>query len=47
MEKDSKNKKFKVLKRDGKKVLFNEDKIGLAIKKAFDSISETPYDASD
>ena len=39
---------FKVVKRNGKKVLFNEDKIGLTIKKAFDSLGDkyTPDDSS-
>ena len=31
---------LKVIKRDGKKVPFNEDKIGLAIKKGFDSLGD-------
>ena len=39
---------LKVIKRDGKKVPFNEDKIGLAIKKGFDSLGEKykPDDSS-
>lgn len=43
-----KNEILKVIKRDGKKVPFNEDKIGLAIKKGFDSLGEkyTPNDSS-
>ncbi len=38
---------LKVIKRDGKKVNFNEDKIGLAIKKGFDSIKEEKYTPED
>ena len=39
---------LKVIKRDGKKVPFNEDKIGLAIKKGFDSLGDkySPEDSS-
>lgn len=39
---------LKVIKRNGKKVGFNEDKIGLTIKKAFDNFEEgyTPEDSS-
>ena len=39
---------FKVIKRDGKRVSFNEDKIGLAIKKGFDSLEDKykPEDSS-
>ena len=39
---------LKVVKRDGKKVSFNEDKIGLTIKKAFDGFENdyTPEDSS-
>ena len=38
---------FKVVKRDRKKVLFNEDKIGLTIKKTFDSIGNSEYTPED
>lgn len=38
---------FKVLKRDGKKVGFNEDKIGITIKKTFDSLEESSYTPDD
>ncbi|MBQ8473096.1 MAG: anaerobic ribonucleoside triphosphate reductase [Bacilli bacterium] len=39
---------LKVIKRDGKRASFNEDKIGLAIKKGFDSLGDkyTPDDSS-
>ena len=39
---------LKVIKRDGKRASFNEDKIGLAIKKGFDSLGDkyTPEDSS-
>ncbi len=39
---------LKVIKRDGKRVPFNEDKIGLAIKKGFDSLGDKykPDDSS-
>ena len=39
---------LKVIKRDGKRASFNEDKIGLAIKKGFDSLGDkyTPSDSS-
>ena len=38
---------FKVVKRNGKKVLFNEDKIGITIKKTFDSIGNNEYTPDD
>ena len=43
-----KNETLKVIKRNGKKVDFNEDNIGLAIKKGFDSLGDkyTPNDSS-
>jgi len=43
-----KNDNLKVIKRDGKKVNFNEDNIGLAIKKGFDSLGDKykPDDSS-
>ena len=43
-----KSESLKVIKRDGKKVGFNEDKIGLTIKKAFDGFENdyTPEDSS-
>ena len=39
---------LKVIKRDGKRIPFNEDKIGLAIKKGFDSLGDKykPDDSS-
>ena len=42
-----KSETFKVVKRDGKKVPFNEDKIGVAIKKGFDSMEESNYTPED
>ena len=38
---------LKVIKRNGKKVGFNEDKIGLTIKKAFDSLTDSSYTPED
>ena len=38
---------LKVIKRDGKKVSFNEDKIGITIKKTFDSMEESNYTVDD
>jgi ribonucleoside-triphosphate reductase (formate) len=39
--------KLKVLKRDNKKVDFNEEKIAIAIKKGFDSVSNEEYSEGD
>ncbi len=39
--------KLKVIKRDGKKVDFEEEKIAIAIKKGFDSVENSPYTAKD
>ena len=38
---------LKVIKRDGKKVSFNGEKIALAIKKAFDSVEKEEYTMKD
>ena len=42
-----KNEKLKVIKRDGKKVNFNGEKIAVAIKKGFDSIENETYTEQD
>jgi len=41
------NTTLKVVKRDGKKVDFNGEKIALAIKKGFDSVVDSNYTSSD
>ena len=38
---------LKVVKRDGKKTAFNEEKIALAIKKGFDSVTNEEYTEED
>lgn len=43
----SKSTALKVVKRDGKKVAFNEGKIAVAIKKGFDSVSNDQYNEED
>ena len=40
-------KELKIIKRNGKKVPFNPEKIALAIKKAFDSVDNDSYGFSD
>lgn len=48
MENDvCKKENFKVIKRDGKRVDFNEGKIGVAITKTFNSIEDSKYTEED
>ena len=44
---DAKLSSLKVIKRDGKKVAFNEEKIAIAVKKGFDSALNDDYNPSD
>ncbi len=47
MKTDAKLSLLKVIKRDGKKVAFNEEKIAIAVKKGFDSALNDDYNPSD
>ena len=47
MKTDAKLSSLKVIKRDGKKVAFNEEKIAIAVKKGFDSALNDDYNPSD
>ena len=47
MKTDAKLDTLKVIKRDGKKVAFNEEKIAIAVKKGFDSALNEDYNPED
>ena len=47
MKTDAKLDTLKVIKRDGKKVAFNEEKIAIAVKKGFDSALNENYNPED
>ena len=47
MKTDAKLNTLKVIKRDGKKVAFNEEKIAIAVKKGFDSALNENYNPED
>ena len=47
MKTDTKLESLKVIKRDGKKVPFNEEKIAIAVKKGFDSALNENYNPED
>ena len=47
MKTNAKLSSLKVIKRDGKKVAFNEEKIAIAVKKGFDSALNDDYNPSD
>lgn len=47
MKTDQRLETLKVIKRDGKQVAFNEEKIAIAVKKGFDSSLNENYEPSD